>query len=77
MEETAFVFLVDLGYRCSRDTVVLQDSGGLLTSRVVFIVIVVDYLALGLGSASGVWAEVPGMYGTHLKYRQCLFYQFQ
>jgi len=34
----------------------------------VSIVIVIDYLAVGPGSAPGDWAMVPGMYGTHLKY---------
>ena len=28
-----------------------------------------DYLAVGPGSAPGVWAVVPGMHGTHLKHR--------
>jgi len=31
-----------------------------------------DYLAVGPGSAPVVWVVVPGMYGTHLKHRQCL-----
>jgi len=31
-------------------------------------VTVTDYLAVGPGSAPGIWAVVPGMYGTHLKY---------
>jgi len=33
------------------------------------IVIVIDYLVVGPGSASSDWAVVSGMYGTHLKYR--------
>jgi len=28
-----------------------------------------DYLAVGPGSATGVWAVISGMHGTHLKYR--------
>ena len=31
-----------------------------------------DYLAVGPGSAPGVWAVVPGMYMTYLKHRQYL-----
>ena len=37
-------------------------------------VTVTEYLAVGPGSAPGDWAVVPGMYGTHLKHGQCLFY---
>ena len=37
-------------------------------SSIVFIVIVIDNLAVGPGSASSDWAVVPGMYKTHLKY---------
>jgi len=33
--------------------------------------IITDYLAVGPGSAPGIWAVVPGMYGTHLKHGQC------
>ena len=71
MEETASVFWVDLAYRLrGRDTVLLQDFGGWLTSCIVhiIIVIVIDYLAVGPGSAPSDWAVVPGMYGTHLKH---------
>ena len=39
---------------------------------VIVIVIIIDYLAVGRGSAPGNWAVLPGMYGTHLKYGQCL-----
>jgi len=28
-----------------------------------------DYLAVGSGSAPGVWAVAPEMYGTHLKHK--------
>jgi len=31
-----------------------------------------DYLAVGPGSSSGVWAVVLNMYDTHLKHKQCL-----
>ena len=31
-----------------------------------------DYLAVGPGSAPGVWAKIPGMHRTPLKYRQYL-----
>jgi len=31
-----------------------------------------DYLIVGPGSPSGVWAMVAGMYGTHLKHKQYL-----
>ena len=30
---------------------------------------VTDYLAVGPGSAPGIWAVVPGVHGTHLKHR--------
>ena len=30
---------------------------------------VTDYLAVGPGSAPGIWVVVPGMHGTHLKHR--------
>jgi len=54
MEETASVFWMDLGYRLrNRDTISLQGSGGSLTSRIVYIIIVIDYLALGPGAALG------------------------
>ena len=33
---------------------------------------ITDYLAVGPGSVPGIWAVVPGMYGTHLKNGQCL-----
>ena len=47
MEETASVFWVDLGYRLrSQLTVLLQGSGGWLTSHNVHIVIVIDTLLL-------------------------------
>ena len=72
-----FIFWVDLGYRLhSRDTVPLQGSGGCLTSRIVHvvIVIVIDYLAVGAGSAPGDWVVVSGMHGTHLKHGYYLFY---
>jgi len=45
---------------------------GMTDIRIVFIVIVIDYLVVGPGSAPSDWAMVLGMYGTHLKYRQCL-----
>jgi len=35
-------------------------------------VTVIDYLTVGPGSVPGIWVVVPGMYGTHLKYGQCL-----
>jgi len=31
-------------------------------------VTVINYLAVGRGSASGIWAVLPGLYGTHLKH---------
>ena len=34
------------------------------------VVIVIDYLAVGSGSAPGDWAVMPSMYGTHLKHGQ-------
>jgi len=40
----------------------------------IVIVIVIDYLMVGPGSAPGDWAVVLGMYGTHLKHGQCLFH---
>ena len=43
----------------------------------IIIVIVIDYLAVGPGSAPGDWVVVPSMYGTHLKHGQCLFHWFQ
>ena len=68
IKEMVLAFWVDLRYRLrSRKTVPLQGSGGWLTSRIVHIVIVIDYLAIGPGSASGDWIVVPGMHGTHLK----------
>jgi len=30
---------------------------------------ITDYLAIGPGSAPGIWAMVLGMHGTHLKHR--------
>ena len=36
------------------------------------IIHVPDYLAVGPGSAPGVWAVILGMYETHLKYGLCL-----
>ena len=82
MEETASVFWVDLGYRLrSRKRVPLQGSRGVTGTPSCFISVihVPDYLAVGPGSASGVWAVVPGMHGTrpgyagtHLKYKQYL-----
>ena len=39
---------------------------------IAYIVIVIDYLGVGPGSTPGDWVVVPGMYGTHLKYRQHL-----
>ena len=70
MKETISVFCVDLGYKFrSRDTILLQDFGGWLTSCIVhIIIIVIDYLAVGPGSTSGDWAVVPDMYETHLKH---------
>ena len=71
--ETTSVIWVDLEYKLrSRNTVPVQCSGGCPTSCIVHIVIVIDYLAVGLGSVPGDWAVVPGMYGTPLKYGQCL-----
>jgi len=85
MEETASVFWVDLGFRLrSRKRVLLQDSGGVTSTPTCScscytcytytwpVIHVSDYLAVGPGSALEVWAVVPGMHGTHLKYRQCL-----
>ena len=69
------VFLVDLGYRLhSRNRVPLQGFRGVTGTPSCFIPVihVLDYLAVGPGSAPGVWAVVPGMYGTHLKHGQCL-----
>jgi len=43
-----------------------------MTSHIVQIVIVIDYLAVGPGSEPGDWAVVSGMYGTDLKHEQCL-----
>jgi len=69
MEKTSSVFWVDLGYRLrSRNTVSLQGSGGWLTSHIVSIVIVIDYLVVWTGSAPGDWTVVPDMYETHLKH---------
>jgi len=34
-------------------------------------IIIIDYLAVGSGSAPGEWAVVPGIYRTHLKHGQC------
>ena len=39
----------------------------LFLSELLFTVI--DYLAVGYGSAPAVWVVVPGMYITHLKHR--------
>jgi len=84
MEETASVFWVDQGFRLrSRKRVPLQGSHGVTgTPSCSYscscytcytytwpIIHVTDYLAAGPGSALGVWAMVPGMHGTHLKYR--------
>jgi len=52
---------VKLGWRASGPTV-----------PVIHVIHVLDYLAIGHGSAPEVWVMVPGMYGTHLKYGQCL-----
>ena len=73
----------DLRFRLrSRKRVPLQGSCGVTGTRSVHVIHVIhvpvpvihvpDYLAVGPGSASGVWAVVLGMHGTHLKYRQCL-----
>ena len=80
MEETASVFWVDLGFRLrSRTRVPLQGSRGVTDTRpipvlvpIIHVIHVLDYLAVRPGSAPGVWAVVPGMYGTHLKYGKCL-----
>ena len=85
MEETPSVFWVDLGFRLrSRKRVALQDSRGVMALRPdlvpvihvihvpIPVIYVPGYLAIGPGSALGVWAVVPGMHGTHLKHRQCL-----
>ena len=64
MEETASVFWVDLRYKLRNwDTVPLQGSERWLTSRIIHIVIVIDYLAVRPGSAPGDWVVVLGMYG--------------
>jgi len=81
MEETTSVFWVDLGYRLrSRKKVPLQGSRGVTDTPLLFLFLFLiymlymlpDYLAIGPGSAPEVWVMVPGMHGTHLKYRQCL-----
>jgi len=75
MEETASVFWVDLGYRLhSQKRVPLQCSRGVTGTRPVLapVIHVPDYLTVGPGSVPGVWAVVPGMYGTHLKHGQYL-----
>jgi len=85
MEETSSVFWVDLGFRLhSRKRVPLQGSRGVTGTPscscscytcytcIWPVIHVSDYLAVGPGSAPGVWAVVPGMHGTHLKHRQCL-----
>ena len=87
MEETTSVFWVDLGYRLrSRKKVPLQGSRGVTGTRPVPVLVPVmhvihvpgllymlpNYLAIGPGSVPGVWAVIPGMYGTHLKHRQHL-----
>ena len=64
IKEMVLVFWVDLGLRLRNwKTDPLQGSGGWLTSLIVHIVIVIiiDYLAVGPGSAPGDWAVVPGM----------------
>ena len=77
MEERSSVFWVDLGYRLrSRDAVLLQGFGGWLASHIVhmLLLMLLTTIAVGPGSASGDWAVISGMYETHLKYGQCLFY---
>ena len=81
MKETTSVFWVDLGYMLrSRDTFLLLRGMTDIPSVFCFIVLllvllhsdtvstitVIDYLAVRPGSAPGIWAVVPGMYGTHL-----------
>ena len=75
LEETMSVFWVDLGYRSrSRKRVPLQGSRGVTDTQFCSysFYMLPDYLAVGPDSAPGVWAVVPGMYGAHLKYGQCL-----
>jgi len=46
--------------------------GGWMQSRIVSIVIVIDYLAVRSGSAPDDWVVISGMYGIHLKHGQYL-----
>ena len=46
---------------------------GILASRIVHIIIVIEYLAVGPDSVPGDWVVVLGMYVIHLKQRQCLY----
>jgi len=64
MEETS-IFWVDLVYRLrSRKRVQLQSSRGVIDTLVLFLFLLYmlymlpDYLAVGLGSAPGVWAVI-------------------
>jgi len=43
----------------------------LFHSDAVSIVTVTDYLAVGPSLAPDIWTVVLGLYGTHLKHRQC------
>ena len=81
MEETASVFWVVLGDRLrSRKSVQLQGTRGvtdtsfcsclhMLYMLFVMLYMLPNYLSIEPDSVSGVWAMVPGMYETHLKYR--------
>jgi len=74
MEKTTSVFWVILRYwLCNRDMVPLQGFKGWLTSCIVSIVIIIDYLAVGPGSTLGHWAVVSGMYRIHLKHGEGIF----
>jgi len=88
MEETSVFWVILGYRLRSRLTVPLQGPGGRLTSHLFIIsqcycdFIVPQWyceycycywLPGGRAcSASSIWAVVPGMYGTHLKHRQCL-----
>jgi len=75
MEETASVFWVDLGYRLrSRKRVPLQGSYGVTgTPSCSYSCYTCSWLPSGRAwfSARSL-GRGPGMYGTHLKYGQCL-----
>jgi len=48
-----------------------------LVSGIIHVVIVINYLAVGPGSASSDWALILGMYGTRLRHRTYPTNQFQ